>query len=318
MNTRKDQEKMNTAVLVEELLSYKKRLSIALKVSKTCIFEVELVNQLYTVFENAEDIFGVSGESILKDVQPFHTLSPEAYEKACSEYFSHPDDTVTISDAFRKISSGKSATYQARMKAGDSQYIWCKISVCPVMKNGKPVKMIGVISDINEMKLQNDELQKKVNLDSFTNLYHKNKGQQLIEAILAEYPHQKHALILFDLDNFKEINDRFGHLVGDQVLKNTADELRNTFRRTDIIGRFGGDEFFILMKDIAKEDILFKKLELLLAAKKTPSHPTKSIGVALYPNHASNFSDLFRMADEALYQAKKRKNCYVVSHESTE
>ena len=89
----------------------------------------DLTRQLYTVFENAEVIFGVSGESILNDVQPFHTLSPEDYEKACSEYFSHPGDKDTISDAFHKIFSGKSATYQARMKAGNSQYTWCQIAV---------------------------------------------------------------------------------------------------------------------------------------------------------------------------------------------
>ena len=318
MTTKKEKIKKDTPSLVEELLNYKERLNMALKVSKTCIFEVDLTRQLYTVFENAEVIFGVSGESILNDVQPFHTLSPEDYEKACSEYFSHPGDKDTISDAFHKIFSGKSATYQARMKAGNSQYTWCQIAVSPVIKNGKPVKMIGVISDINEMKLQNDELQEKAGLDSFTNLYHKNKGQQLIETTLQEFPKQKHALILFDLDNFKEINDKYGHLIGDQVLKSTADELKKIFRRTDIIGRFGGDEFFVLMKNIPDEAVLLSKLKQLLSNKQMPYHTTKSIGVALYPNHAANFSELFRKADAALYQAKKCKNCYSIFPEFSE
>lgn len=80
----------------EEYEKYKERLLVALKASRTCIFEVDLTKQLYCFFENSEDIFGVSGKKILADVEPFSRLSPEEYEAAAKQYFSHPDDTEII------------------------------------------------------------------------------------------------------------------------------------------------------------------------------------------------------------------------------
>ena len=75
---------------MDELERYRERLNIALNAAKICIFEVDLTKQLYTFFENAEVIFGVSGDVILNDVRPFHLLDPDSYRRACSEYFSHP------------------------------------------------------------------------------------------------------------------------------------------------------------------------------------------------------------------------------------
>ena len=86
--------------LFDELSSYKERLHIALKASKICVFEVDLSKQLYTFFENAEDIFGVSGETILNDVQPYSKLNPTEYQNAALKYFSHPDDADVINEAF--------------------------------------------------------------------------------------------------------------------------------------------------------------------------------------------------------------------------
>ena len=81
---------------MEEIDQYKERLRIALKAAKICIFEVDLLRQLYTYFENAEVIFGVSGDDILSDVRPYSFLEPEEYRRAVSAYFSHPDDAEVI------------------------------------------------------------------------------------------------------------------------------------------------------------------------------------------------------------------------------
>ena len=89
----------------EQIEPYKERLHIALSAAKICIFEVDLTRQLYTFFENSEAIFGVTGEKILRDVQPYSRLSPEEYQKAVSLYFSHPDDSEVISAAFLPFSA---------------------------------------------------------------------------------------------------------------------------------------------------------------------------------------------------------------------
>lgn len=249
---------------MDDIEQYKDRLRIALSSAKICIFEVDLLRQLYTFFENAEDIFGVSGDSILKDVQPYSTLEPEAYRLAVSEYFSHPDDKEVIEAAFIQILSGEPITYEARMKAGGSGFIWCKISVTPIIEGGKPVRMVGVIADISDLKEKTESLRQAVNLDSFTGLYNKAHTMALINDILDKDKHLKHALVILDIDNFKRFNDTYGHDQGDKIIKSLSRKLMNTFRKTDIVGRFGGDEFIIFIKNIEDEQWLREKLHHLL------------------------------------------------------
>lgn len=235
---------------MDDLEQYKDRLRIALSSAKICIFEVDLLRQLYTFFENAEDIFGVSGDSILKDVQSYSTLAPEAYRLAVSKYFSHPDDSAVIEAAFAQILRGEPATYEARMKAGGSAFIWCRISVTPIIEDGKPVRMVGVITDITDLKEKTESLRRAVNLDSFTGLYNKDHTIALINNILDMGTHVKHALVILDIDNFKKFNDTYGHDQGDKIIKALSQKLKNTFRKTDIVGRFGGDEFIVFIQII--------------------------------------------------------------------
>lgn len=148
-----------------ELALFKERMMMALKATKVCVFEVDLVQQLYTYFENSEDIFGVTGDVILRDVQPFSKLSAEEYRIAVSNYFAHPDDETVIAEAFCSVLSGQPTTYEARMRAGGSDYTWCKIDVTPVFHNDQPVKMIGVITNISDLKRENDILREKASLD---------------------------------------------------------------------------------------------------------------------------------------------------------
>lgn len=294
-----------------ESKQYKERLIIALKAAHVCIFEVDLTRQLYTFFENAEDIFGVSGQQILDDVQPFSKLSPAAYQEAVSSYFSHPDDAEAIDGAFQNVLDGKPATYQARMKAGDSEFVWCKIDVTPILEGGKPVRMVGVVTDISEMKEKTDVLMQKARIDDFTGLFNKTYSQKMVRAALTEDAQQTHALVLMDIDNFKAVNDTYGHAGGDAILLDIAARLKHSFRKTDIIGRFGGDEFILLIKNIQSVEHLRPKL-LSLLNRSTNTVYTVSIGAALFPDNATEFNELFRKADDALYHAKQEKNSYML------
>lgn len=106
----------------DETALFKERLTIALKAAKICVFEVDLTHQLYTFFENSEDIFGVAGDVILKDVQPYSKLDPDEYRLAVSNYFAHPDDVTVVAKAFSDVLSGRPTTYEARMRAGGSNF----------------------------------------------------------------------------------------------------------------------------------------------------------------------------------------------------
>lgn len=293
-----------------ELLKYKERFKIALRAANICVFEVDLTKQRYTFFENAEDIFGISGEIILEDVSPYSELSPEDYQQAVSEYFSHPDDSDVIDQAFKKILNGEATTYQARMKAGKTEFKWCKLDVTPIIQDNSPVRMIGVITDINDMKAKTEILEDKTKHDVFTGLYNKKYSEEMIGKALRKDINQKHGLILFDIDNFKRINDTYGHTAGDQVLKSISDNTKKIFRKNDIIGRFGGDEFIILVKDIKNAELLVPKIEKLLKNDDNIYMVTKSIGVSVFPDDGVGFDELFEKADKALYRAKRTKNTY--------
>lgn len=293
-----------------ETEQYKRRLHTALKTAKICVFEVDLNRQLYTFFENSEDIFGVPGDKILRDVQPFCNLPPEEYRKAVSDYFSHEDDLDVINKAFQSVFRGQPYSYHARMKAGGSEYIWCKIDVTPIIENSMPVKMIGVIMDISDLKLKTELLEKQVKMDNFTGLYNKTSAEKKIIRSLKENPHQRHALILLDIDRFKALNDTYGHSKGDEALQHITGKLKSCFGKNDVIGRFGGDEFILLIRDIACLDWLKQRLEELVRCDMDGLEITNSIGISLYPDDGLEFRQLFKKADEALYQSKRHRGVF--------
>lgn len=286
---------------------YRNRLSVALRAAKICIYEVDLSRQFYTFFENAEDIFGIPDEEILAAVQLYSALPPEEYRKAVSAYFSHPDDADVIAKAFESILAGKHTTYHARMKAGQSKYIWCKLDVVPIMENGKPVRMIGVITDISDVKREHDRLEQKASLDGFTGLWNKEYSISAIKAVLEDEPQCRHALLLADIDDFKHFNDTYGHSAGDQIIAATARQFAGIFRKDDVVGRFGGDEFMIFVRDVRDLSQFQEQISHMTKVKMEPYTSVNSIGIAFYPNDGSCFEELFEQADHMLYREKAQK-----------
>lgn len=295
-----------------ETALFKERLTIALKAAKICVFEVDLIQQLYTFFENSEDIFGVPGDIILKDVQSYSSLSADEYRLAVSNYFAHPDDEAVIAKAFQSVLSGQATTYEARMRAGGSDYVWCKINATPIFDHDKPVKMIGVITNISDIKRENDFLKEKASLDLFTGLYNKQAAKMMIEKTLSTQKDKSHALVFLDINNFKAYNDTYGHYTGDKAIKTLADLIKKTFRSSDILGRFGGDEFIILitdlMPDFSDTAWLCEKIQPIVRFQSCSHSLATSIGVAIYPQDAVTFEDLLKKADKALYYSKTQEN----------
>lgn len=300
---------------IQELKKYKERFNVVLRAAKICVFEVDIQNQLYTFFENAEMIFEKSGEKILKEVWGFSQLPPEEYQKKVMDYFAHPEDVHTITRAFENIFAGKPCSYQARMKAGDTKFVWCKIDVVPVIENGEIVNMVGVITDINQMKLERDNYRAKSRLDPLTGLCNRSAAESKITHILKNSKDNVHALLLFDIDNFKRLNDTQGHLAGDEALRRFAGFLMSQFRKTDVIGRWGGDEFILFLRDIGDVENLYNKLDTAAENIKSGLGTTQSVGISVYPDHGRDFKTLFIKADEALYQAKKNKDAYYLYRE---
>lgn len=156
--------------------------------------------------------------------------------------------------------------------------------------------------------------------DPLTKAYNKISAKALSEDYLKHSdPTSLHACFFIDIDNFKSVNDTYGHKTGDEMILHCYDVLSYCFRSSDVISRFGGDEFFVLMRDVKNKEYVERKAQALLDSfSKNPYHIHISIGIALYTKDGTTFEELLHHADQALYQAKHLgKNKYTFYEQET-
>lgn len=172
----------------------------------------------------------------------------------------------------------------------------------------------------NQVHSRQSALRHQALHDSLTGLPNRNLLQDRTERALAEARHNRHtlALMLIDLNRFKEINDTLGHHAGDVVLKHVSDRLKECLRETDTVARLGGDEFAILVPDADKEkarliaDKIHDSVEQELELDGQKMFVGASIGIALFPEHGDNYAILMQRADVAMYQSKRNKQNYAL------
>ena len=158
-------------------------------------------------------------------------------------------------------------------------------------------------------KENKNKFQKLAHMDSLTNIYNRYGFDELAEEMIAKNPNAHYVVALFDIDDFKFINDIYGHVYGDRALKNLADSMKISFPSDALLGRNGGDEFCILLPnrtyDDAKEQLQqFTMLPKIFSYKGNDYPFYISLGYAEYPTAASNRAQLMRCADAALYEVK--------------
>ena len=167
-----------------------------------------------------------------------------------------------------------------------------------------------LIKTREKLEAQTERLQSLASTDELTNLLNRREMNCRSVLLLEQAMRSKQsvALLIIDIDNFKVVNDTFGHLEGDRVLKELGQRLKHFGRQTDLISRYGGEEFLIMVPDTNKADTLSfcQRLHLLIAEIKVGNRPvTASIGASL-STAKTTFTDLFAQADNAVYEAKER------------
>lgn len=223
--------------------------------------------------------------------------------------------------------SGENVVLEARITTREGKKRIWTITLCYI--SGKD-SWDGIPSfysmglDITEERQEIETLQHKAEKDALTNIYNRSETENQIKDYIINEPNSLGALFMIDTDNFKIINDTRGHIAGDLVLCELASGMQNLMRESDVVGRIGGDEFTIFMKNIVNiKDVERKANELvemfrhLFDKSQENIHVTCSLGVAVYPKDGHTFKELYANADRALYQAKlKGKNTYVIYDES--
>lgn len=169
--------------------------------------------------------------------------------------------------------------------------------------------MVSKVRNAEKSKL----LQEKVDTDLLTGLNNKLATERKIKEYLASNPDTLSMMFVLDIDNFKKINDTMGHAFGDEVLRTLGKQISSNFRVSDIIGRTGGDEFIILLKNLKDDDSILREAKKLVyffkgfqVGEYVKYSATASIGAAVFPADGQNFEALYKSADSALYRAKKQ------------
>lgn len=238
----------------------------------------------------------------------------------------NPADRERIENLFARAFAGKTSHFEFSGSGPDGKiYKSCFVPI--KNKNGAIEKLMGITEDISERKKAEEQIRQLAFYDTLTKLPNRRLLlDRLGQAMAAsERSNRYGALMFLDLDNFKALNDTHGHDMGDLLLLEVARRITGCLRRMDTVARFGGDEFVVLLSELAvdrqgaleKAGIVAEKIRVILAAPyflagkhkgvaeiSVEHHCTSSIGVVLYKSHHTSQNDILKWADMAMYQAK--------------
>lgn len=301
-----EQKRMQNTILLES-----ERYRIATELAQDILFEYDILKDEMVFTEKYKELFH-NEATILR-----YFSSSNQRRK-----FVHPDDWGIYLEFCQDLSMGKhiiEAEFRMKDKIGD--YIWCQVMGKTIYNDDKrPIRVIGRLSNVNTQKKELEALEFKATRDPLTGVYNKEVTIKKIEKFINGNRHSKHMLMFIDFDDFKKINDNYGHLTGDKILTYVVEKIREVFNEGEIIGRSGGDEFIVFCGNIVNDKEVLEKAEMLLKALDTTYEDkdqsisiSGSIGIAVYPEDGLHFEQLMERADQALYYVKgKGKKNYMI------
>ncbi|MCG6205352.1 sensor domain-containing diguanylate cyclase [Rhodopseudomonas sp. HC1] len=226
------------------------------------------------------------------------------------------------------IRSGRPVTLDTEIRTWRGERRWMRLSIQAARDGGRPVRIFGAKQDVTAERQAIDSLRLQAETDPLTGLANRAIFQaRYLEVVNDSLNHgSASALVLIDLDGFKELNDTLGHLAGDACLCEVAQRLRHAFRNAGLVGRLGGDEFAIILQapstpariaEVLRQTTVMLNRPLFWSGHRI--EVSASIGAALIGRpHRRRIVDLFAEADAALYQAKAagRNRVHVIGDEA--
>ena len=293
------------------------RYEIILAQTENVLFEWDMEHNTVNYSETWEKIFG------------FQPMKENVRNLLTEGSYFHPDDLPLLIDCVNDLENGSYYRMaELRIATAKGRYIWCRFRASAIRGgDGKLQKIVGIIINIDAEKQAERLLQDRAERDSLTKLLNKRAARKQAEEYLARFPGGTGcAMLILDLDNFKQVNDQYGHLFGDALLTKVAREIEKQFRSQDIVARIGGDEFMVFMRGVSDRNLLENRCQHLLRSFygifRNQNHKLPlscSIGVSLSPEHGTSYFDLFNHADQALYRAKANgKNGFCFYSENDE
>ncbi len=223
-----------------------------------------------------------------------------------------------VAQAAAVITSGEETSYESVLVGKQGQRVPVEIIARMMLRNGEPLRMT-IVRDIRDRRAAQARIRHLAHHDALTGLPNRTSFMELLQVSMlgARKQRTRIALLFIDLDHFKRVNDSLGHLAGDTLLRTVATRIVGNLRTTDIVARFGGDEFMVLLpgmptdasqrsdvEEVARK--LLAAIEAPVDAEGRPISVTSSIGIALYPGDGEAPMELVEHADSAMYRAKVR------------
>ncbi|MBP8639661.1 MAG: diguanylate cyclase [Oscillospiraceae bacterium] len=294
--------------MMDELEFDRERHKILLEQSDEILFEINYNEQTVKVSQKFKEKFGWSlPRRYWGDREP--DLLNVYYE-----------DRAQFAKELTEIYGGKlDGELITRLCKKDGTPCWCKIIYHLMKIDDNNMRLIGKITDIDEEMKEKQALLQKVQMDALTGLYNKDAFRDISTEYLENNKSVNNAVVFFDVDNFKDINDTLGHPMGDRALRDVSHKMKLIFSSRDILGRFGGDEFCVLVKNISEKELrktldsLLEELRLEYGSRFLKVSVSVSIGAVCTEEFGNDFEKLLEYADKAQYYAKEMgKNSYAI------
>ena len=305
-------------------ITYTKKLQMQLRDEKER-YEIveEISDDIMFNYDVVSDVFECSSK-ILKGIGTRTKIENAIESITYGDMLDHRDVPAFIMALSNALSGKKLNAFDARLINNHGDGVWHRIKFAALYDDdGNAVRFIGTMTDIDKEKKEKSRLISRAETDQLTGFLNKISTSMKINEFLREYPEDEGVLFLLDLDDFKKLNDTYGHQAGDNFLREFTSKLLIRSRSNNVLGRIGGEEFVVYInkkkdsegniEDIANEvanEILEYCREVRLDNLPDKEF-TCSVGVALYPQNGASYMELYKKADTAMYEVKRNgKNNY--------
>jgi len=301
----------------ERLMLEQNRFRTVMKYTQSAIWEYRIAED---TMEKPDAAVGIDlGSELTRNFE----------ETVLSKGIIYQEDISVFKKFCEELRTGKqniAAEFRAKDIAG--KYIWFSaVGNTLYDAKGVPVSVIGQTTNIDHEKQEMEALKTLSERDPLTKVYNRKTAQTLINQTLQDSsPGDIHAFCMIDVDNFKSVNDTYGHIFGDAVLTEISSKLKDAFEQEHIVSRYGGDEFTIFIKNAPSREYIEEKAKLIndllkeiYVGEHSERHITTSVGIAIYPEAGKTRGELMEHADIALYYSKNAgKSCYHIYNEQME
>ncbi len=272
----------------------------------------ELSDNIFFTYDVANDVFEASSK-ILRSMGTRTRIENAIENMTYGDILDHRDVPAFIGALSNALSGQKKNTFDARIINNRGDAIWHRIKFFVIFdENDNAVQFVGNLTDVDKEKKEKNRLIAQAETDQLTGFLNKLSTTLKVNELIREDDEQG-AFFIFDIDDFKKLNDTYGHRVGDIFLKELTSKLSLSFRTTDVLGRVGGEEFVLYLSGVGDNRHYLEEkaaqIQSICNSIRLDAAPEKefscSIGIARFPFDGKTYTELYEKADKAMYYVKK-------------